>query len=290
MAVIPPNDGKTPGRRPSLRGVVMEDVAFGKERIRAWPRKRPNPSPKQRLAQEQFRAAQAAAKWMSPDVLLFFRETVEGTPLLPRDLVTSMLYNRLAAFQLDDGRLLFPMPAKIDVSQSLDAISQTPGTILVRGEQYWEPMNISQVLPTPIQGAVCNAFMVGSLSGSNVWYTVPFNDPVYDPNGWFDPSNNSFTPDQDGVYILDYRVRLNTSAMQTMRLVENGTPLRNLGHDEAANAEAIAGVTVVRRTGFERRWQLQFFKPGGTGTISMDLDPIQTYWRAWGPFTPWAPV
>lgn len=122
----------------------MQDVSGGKERVRAWPRKRNKTASK--ATQEnrlKFRNAQLAAKYLSPQQQLDFRNTVEGTPLLPRDLVTSMLYQRLAAFIMPDGKVVYPKVAGRDVSETLDILTQTPGMGLIRGAQLWEPVPIS---------------------------------------------------------------------------------------------------------------------------------------------------
>lgn len=130
---------RPPGRRPAHRGVLVQDISQGAERVRKWPEKRGRTRDRAEKARlDKFRAAQMAAKFMAPQIVQAFTDAVKGTPLMPRDLLTSMVYGRLAMFVLDDGRALWPTVAQNDVSRALDVLSQTPNTILVRGEEAWE--------------------------------------------------------------------------------------------------------------------------------------------------------
>ena len=113
---------------------------MGKERARAWP------GPRSRSAREKvkeqnewFRQAQWACKYWPADFTMQIREAVAGTPLLYRDLMTMIMANRAWAIELDDGRTIYPMPARQDVSLSLDVLGQTPGDVLTRGDTWWAP-------------------------------------------------------------------------------------------------------------------------------------------------------
>lgn len=117
----------------------MIDVVNGKNRVRAWPSKRgKKKTAKQQQAVEKFTQIQRAAKYVEPLMMLDIMNAREGTPLLPRDVLTAMLSNRLVGFQTVQQKVLYPMAALIDVSNALDAISQTPGATLKRGQTYWE--------------------------------------------------------------------------------------------------------------------------------------------------------
>lgn len=136
---LPPGKTSASGRRPSLRGILIQDVVFGTERTRKWPRKKPKrPTPAEKRTRDQFRTMQRATKYFAPRMYLDFMNMVEGTPLLPRDVMTMMLANRLFAFVTEQGKVLWPMPARIDVSEALDTINNEPGKSLIRGEQGWE--------------------------------------------------------------------------------------------------------------------------------------------------------
>lgn len=117
----------------------MIDTVNGQTRIRRWPRKRGAPkSPAQRESRDKFRAAQLAAKFLSPTMFATITMARAGTPILPRDIVTAMLFGRLLSVRTLSGKEIWPMPALVDVSSALDVITQTPGRSLRRGETYWE--------------------------------------------------------------------------------------------------------------------------------------------------------
>lgn len=117
----------------------MIDIVGGKIRVRKWPRKRRRAkTTAEQQGRDKFAAAQRAAKYIAPGIMKMFTEKTQGTPLLPRDLSTMMLYNRMYAFQLPDGRKVYPMPAYNDVSEALDVISNLEGMTLKRGANGWE--------------------------------------------------------------------------------------------------------------------------------------------------------
>lgn len=117
------------------------DVSGGVFRVRRWPSPRPTrPTKAQAEAREKFRLVQRYVQYQAPDMQIQVRQAVQGTPLLPRDLLTSMMYNRLLYIVGTDGRKMYPMPARIDVSNSLDVLSQLPGSVLFRGTEFWEAL------------------------------------------------------------------------------------------------------------------------------------------------------
>lgn len=116
----------------------MLDIVNGKVRARKWPRSRGKPKTKaEKQRQDKFRAAQQASKYFAPDIMTSIIEATDGTPLLPRDITTMILYNRLGAMVLPTGRIVYPMPAVTDVSASLDVLGQDVGKGLVRTEEGW---------------------------------------------------------------------------------------------------------------------------------------------------------
>lgn len=125
-------------RQPSLRGVLMTDTVKGQLRVRAWPTARGKPkSQAQADQQEWFRQVQKAANYVAPDMMLQFYEATQGTPLLPRDILTHLLSGRALMFVLPDGRKMYPMIFRNSVEEALDAITQTPGDLLLRTEEGW---------------------------------------------------------------------------------------------------------------------------------------------------------
>lgn len=141
MAAFPPKD-KTVDRRPSLSGVLMQDVAHGVERSRAWPRKRGKKlDPVTKDQNDLFRQYQWATKYWDPKLYIQAMNAVKGTPLLPRDIMTMIMSGRLCSIRMVDGKVWYPMAALQDVSQSLDVITQTPGRSIRRGDELWEEYN-----------------------------------------------------------------------------------------------------------------------------------------------------
>lgn len=134
------NDGvnKTGPRRPSFRGRVMYDVSRGVLRARSWPKKRGKAKSQHTIEQnEWFRQAQWATKFWPPALVDQITQAVKGTPLLPRDIMTMQMGNRMFMISTADGRKIYPVIAMTEVSESLDVISQVPGSMLIRGPQFW---------------------------------------------------------------------------------------------------------------------------------------------------------
>jgi hypothetical protein len=123
----------------------MQDVALGQERVRVWPRKRGRAKTKaQREANDKFRVAQMCCNYVAPQIYLWAHEARKGTPLLTRDLLNMMLYNRLLIFDLEDGRTLTPMTGITDVSASLDVLGKDVGSTLMRTPDGWRAVPASQ--------------------------------------------------------------------------------------------------------------------------------------------------
>lgn len=132
-------------RGPSLRGVMMKDVSAGVERSRIWPSPRgKNLHPTTQRQNEKFAKIAQACKYWPAFLQAQYREAVKGTPLLPRDLMIQVMYNRFATLNLEDGRRIFPMTAVQDVSESFDVIAQLQGEMMARGEYFWQPITAGQ--------------------------------------------------------------------------------------------------------------------------------------------------
>ena len=92
---------------------------------------------------------QMASKYVAPKLYADVITATTGTPLLPRDILTMQFSNRLLAFDLPDGRTLWPVTARNDVSQALDTITQTIGYTLVRRASGWVGEPYGGGGPTP---------------------------------------------------------------------------------------------------------------------------------------------
>lgn len=116
----------------------MIDTLKGDLRVRKWPRARGKTRTKaQRQQEEWFAQVQRAANYVAPNMMLQFHEATQGTPLLPRDILTHILSGRAMMFELPDGRKMYPMIFRESVNEALDALSQTDGTVLVRTAEGW---------------------------------------------------------------------------------------------------------------------------------------------------------
>jgi len=178
------------------------DMVNGSIRVRAWPRKRGRSgTPKQQANRDKFASVQRASRYIAPQTYSQIVDATQGTPLLPRDIVTMIMYNRVAAFTLPDGRTLYPMAVRKDVSEALDSISQTEGDTLVRGPEGWIALPYGGGGGTAMRAACCYLPNDASTSGAAPWYPN-FSAVAYDPEGWLEPNPGYFTPNQPGLYLL----------------------------------------------------------------------------------------
>jgi hypothetical protein len=191
-------------RQPSLKGLVMQDLVRGQTRVRAWPVNRGKPKTKAEAdAQDEFRLAQKMASYFAPGCLAYIHKATAKSPLLVRDVVTMQLYNRWMAFQLEDGRTLYPMPAINDVSESLDVLGSAEGMFLLRTPEGWRGVPYVPVEPKQTVTA-----RVAINTGFNVPSgTIPalLPDEVRsDPDGWWQGNTiRGFKPTQPGIYYLE---------------------------------------------------------------------------------------
>ena len=124
----------------------MIDTVDGQLRVRSWPRARGAPKTKaQKERQDWFRDVQKAANYQAPQQMNEIIAATDGTPLLPRDIFTHMMSGRMLTFTLPNGRTLFPMAFRKEVSKSLDAISQTVGDMLIRTNEGWAAIPVTDI-------------------------------------------------------------------------------------------------------------------------------------------------
>jgi hypothetical protein len=136
---LPRTPTSNPNRRPAMRGVVMFDVSNGEQRVRAWPKSRGVKGKEQTKEQTTFmRQASWAMKYFAPGYMQTLMEMRAGMPILPRDVGMMIIANTLFTFSDTEGVKYYSMQTKQAVSDSLDVFSQTPGMILVRGNQFWD--------------------------------------------------------------------------------------------------------------------------------------------------------
>lgn len=200
-----PSGSSPPARRPAIRGGLVFDFVDGHARTRIWPSPRgPAKTNAEKERQQRFASAQRSSKYIASDTYRWAINATEKTPLLPRDVLTMMFYGTLFVAIGPDGKTRFPMQFKVQVSQSLDAISQTPGMMLIRGVEQWEPQPYvaPTVTATPGRyGMTANHIDVTG-DGTDwqvVWNTTVAASPLFTLNA----ATGALTVLQAGVYTVE---------------------------------------------------------------------------------------
>ncbi len=126
------------GRHPSYTGRVMIDSFRGVLRVRKWPKKRGTPrSALQRWWVDWFVQANLLAKYADPMSQARAIEMSKDSGMYPRDVLLKAMRGRLYFWSTTDGWKWYSMAAVMDVSNSLDALAQTVGDVLVRATDRW---------------------------------------------------------------------------------------------------------------------------------------------------------
>lgn len=135
------DDGKRGQIGPSLRGLIYQYERDGLWVTSKWPKKRGKvATTRQKQAQQAFKDCTLAMKMTAAPIQLFHRVAANGTPMLPRDTLMAALYGNGPTIPFYDGKVIKPMRNKVLSSTVLDALGWDPGTILFRGEEYWEAL------------------------------------------------------------------------------------------------------------------------------------------------------
>ncbi len=117
----------------------MIDVVRGVLRVRKWPRKRGKPkSEAQRFWISWFQQANLLAKYADGYSQARAIELTRKTGMYPRDIILKAIRGRLYTWVDETGWRWFPMAARLDISESLDVLAQTVGSLLVRAGTYWQ--------------------------------------------------------------------------------------------------------------------------------------------------------
>lgn len=104
-----------------------------------WPRKRgPPKTVEQANRQEWFRQANLLAKYADARQQALSRCTMNALPVRPFDALLAAMAGRLWAVETDDGKTLYSMSSRGDVSKNIDIICQEEGRLLIRGPTWWE--------------------------------------------------------------------------------------------------------------------------------------------------------
>ena len=134
----------------SLRGVLMVDTVRGVLRVRKWPRKYGKPrSALQAWWIDWFKQANKLAQYADGMTQARAIAMTKGSGLYPRDVMLKAMRGRLYVWADETGWKWYPMAAIQDISDSLDVLAQTVGSLLVRATDRWRsvvPGNVNDVL------------------------------------------------------------------------------------------------------------------------------------------------
>lgn len=128
----------------------MIDTVRGILRVRKWPRKPGTPkSALQRWWNDWFRQANRLAKYVDAASAIRAIELSKHSGFYPRDILLKAMRGRLYTWTDETGWTWYSMAAIGDISESLDVLAQTVGSVLVRAVDRWrrpDPGNIGDVL------------------------------------------------------------------------------------------------------------------------------------------------
>lgn len=135
---------------PVLGGRFIVKTWRGKLIMQAWPKKRERPLPPKVQAQNQrFANANILAKYAAPDQQNIAMELAKEGPLYPRDYLTAAMTSGLFIYQMGKNHKVYPMSVRNEVSAELDIIAQTPGSLMGRAEDWWEPVTPTGLYQVP---------------------------------------------------------------------------------------------------------------------------------------------
>jgi len=122
----------------ALQSGPLIDVVRGVIRVRKWPRKRgPPKSAAQRFWIDWFKQANLLAKYADPMSQIRAKELTAHTGMYPRDILLAAMRGRLYTWVDENGWKWYPMAAVNDISESLDVLAQSVGSVLVRAPDRW---------------------------------------------------------------------------------------------------------------------------------------------------------
>jgi len=172
-------------RGPSVRGSHMVDTFRGTIRVRKWPKKRgPPKSDAQKFWVDWFKQANFLAKYASDMDVKEAMEITAGTGLYPRDVILQAMRGRLYWWVDENGWRWYPVAAINDVSETLDVLAQTIGSVLVRDTDRWRAppagtigdvltykgILLPPVWQTPGGGGLSFS---GAMAGTNIAQSIP---------------------------------------------------------------------------------------------------------------------
>lgn len=161
-------------RKPAVGKAFYVRELRGQLLLCKWPRKRGRPlHPTTREQNEKFRQANWLAKYAPAAIQMAHRTVVEGTSLLPRDLMIASMYGRGFDFVIPGARRRYPVAARQDLTDTLDILGALAGGIIARGPDQWEgvsPTQAGQALISGPTGQAPTYQTIGSQDG--LWVQV----------------------------------------------------------------------------------------------------------------------
>ncbi len=158
----------------------MIDVVRGVLRVRKWPKKRgPPKSASQRFWVDWFKQANLLAKYADPMTQIRAKELTAHTGMYPRDIILAAMRGRLYTWVDDNGWRWYPVAAIDDISESLDVLAQTVGSVLVRAVDRWRapaPGNLDEVLT--LKGSPAIPVWAASAGGGGITQEVVPGTPI----------------------------------------------------------------------------------------------------------------
>lgn len=116
----------------------MVDTVRGVIRVRKWPKKYGKPrSAKQQYWVDWFTQANLLAKYADGASQRYAIEVSAKTGRYPRDVLLALMRGRLFWWADQDGWKWHSMAAITDISNSLDILAQSVGSVLVRAVDRW---------------------------------------------------------------------------------------------------------------------------------------------------------
>lgn len=178
----------------------MVDAVRGVLRVRRWPAKYGKPrSALQAWWIDWFRQANLLAKYADGLSQVRAKEMTEGTGMYPRDILLKAMRGRLYFWADQDGWKWYSMAAIQDISESLDVLAQTVGSVLVRATDRWRAPPAAAIgdvltyqgdtapavwLPAGGGGGGSAGAMVDKTGNQSIanatWTALSFNNELYD--------------------------------------------------------------------------------------------------------------
>ncbi len=263
--------GVTRSKRQAVySGKFMVDTVRGVLRVRKWPRKRGTPKSASQLYWiDWFRQANRLAKYVDGASAARAIEITAKSGMYPRDILLAAMRGRLYTWYDQNGKVWYSMAAIQDISDSLDVLAQTAGSLLVRFADRWRalvPGTAGQVLTN--QGAeVAPAWQTPAAAGlapdgcllskvgnqnvtSGVVTAITFEAETYDPQGLHDNTvNNTRITIPAGYAYAEFTGTIYAAAksggLRQVRMYKNGAAMAGGAFDQSLGSASLMPIKTV---------------------------------------------